>query len=132
VWSPDGSKLAFIAGDVPITSDVPNAGVYVANADGSGFQGPISDPEDLDDISVDHGLAWLPGTRDEVVYYGPAGAFLSSINGVRHRLPNKKAYGAAEPSPDGKKILYVEASSSGSAIAVASIAGGPAHRLTQK
>jgi Tol biopolymer transport system component len=129
VWSPDGSKLAFIAGDIPVASDVANAQVYVANADGSNIEQAISGLENLDDVSVTHGLAWVPGSRDQIVYYGPQGAFLTSTKGGQDRLLDDDACCAAEPSPDGKQILFVEYSNG--AISVAPIGGGPKKKLTQ-
>jgi Tol biopolymer transport system component len=80
-WSPDGSKIAFIAGEVPVTAPAPNASVYVAVANADGNFVATSPPENLEAVTEIHGLAWLPGSRDRVIYYGPKGAFLSSING---------------------------------------------------
>jgi TolB protein len=128
VWSPDGSQLGFIGGDIPVGSDVPNANVYVVDAAGAHGERAISADPNLDDVSVLHGLAWLPGSRDKLVYYGAnAGAFLGTTAGGHDRLLNADACCAAEPSPDGTKILYGE----GDAISVGSISDGSTHRLTQ-
>jgi Tol biopolymer transport system component len=127
VWSPDGSQLAFIGGDIPVGSDVSNAHVYVVDSGGADLRS-VSPSPNLDDVSVLHGLAWVPGSRDKLVYYGAnAGAFLGTTAGGHDRLLNADACCAAEPSPDGKRVLYSE----GSAISVGSITGGSAQRLTQ-
>lgn len=131
VWSPDGSKIAFIAGEVPVTEAAPNASAFVANADGN-FEHAISPPDHLTAATEIHGLAWLPGSRNRIIYYSFKGAFLGSTAGGQDRLLNAAACCGAEPSPDGKKILYVETTgSSGTAITVAPITGGSAQRLTQ-
>jgi TolB protein len=128
-WSPDGSKIAFIAGEVPVAAPTPNASVYVANADGN-FEQAISTQENLDAVTEIHGLAWLPGGRDRIIYHSFKGAFLVSAAGGHDRLLNADACCAAEPSPVGRKILYDESSSG--AILVAPINGGPKRRLTQR
>jgi Tol biopolymer transport system component len=131
-WSPDGSKIAFIAGEVPVAAPAPNASVYVAVANADGNFVATSPPENLEAVTEIHGLAWLPGSRDRIIYHSFKGAFLGSAAGGHDRLLNADGCCAAEPSPDGKKILYVETTgSSGTAITVAPSTGGSAQRLTQ-
>jgi Tol biopolymer transport system component len=131
-WSPDGSKIAFIAGEVPVAAPAPNASVYVAVANADGNFVATSPPDHLDAVTEIHGLAWLPGSRHRIIYHSFKGAFLVSAASGHDRLLNADGCCAAEPSPDGKKILYVETTgSSTTAITVGPSTGGSAQRLTQ-
>jgi Tol biopolymer transport system component len=98
-WSPDGTRIAFVAGD-------PNAEIYVMNADGSARKRLTNNPGE------DNFPAWSPD--------GSRIAFSSDVNGTRDiwvmaadgtgltNLTHSAGTFDTEPgwSPDGSRIVF--------------------------
>ncbi|WP_420437262.1 cell wall-binding repeat-containing protein [Candidatus Poriferisodalis sp.] len=105
VWSPDGSRIAFIASDGRVLSVSP---------DGSGLR-PIAAG-----VHDDGGLAWspdgrqlafarpaAPGGDSEADTSGPLVAV--AVDGIAETVLASEATGASRPrwSPDGQRVAYV-------------------------
>jgi TolB protein len=105
VWSPDGTRIAFVRGS-DIYSDTYGLGdIYVMNADGS-------DVVQRTFTQDAHNPAWSPdGTKIAFTNSSYNSVFLMSLaSGVVSPLPNSDGGDVVEPSPawspDGAKIAF--------------------------
>ena len=143
VFSPDGTKFAYILATVPTTAQTQNWGndIYVANADGSNATDVLQ--HDHAGALVDS-LSWTPDGSSliyaySLTQYDAQGHYtgliqrverLSLVDGKRATLLNN----AIQPSVswDGKQILYVSAPPDDSQppmLAIANIDGSSSHKL---
>lgn len=117
VWSPDGSRLAFLVGE-HVTDFSPRGALWVANADGSGRRLLADDAGNL---------SWSPdGAR--IAFTGGLGVHVVRVaDGQVVRLGTGTG-GAPSWSSDGTQLVYAEASLSGLSI-VDSADGSPIRKL---
>lgn len=104
VWSPDGSRLAFVRATARLNKD-PVASLFVVNADGTGLQrvaqlGPIPESEY---VGRDR-PSWSPDGRQ--LAYGNGPLYVVSSDGTNIRKLAAKSTCSPSWSPDGKSILY--------------------------
>ena len=104
-WSPDGSRLAFLAGDIG-SGPVGDLAVFVANADGTGMRKVVDCPgKGSCGIERTAGLSWSPdGSRLALV---GDGLYVLDVDAGRlQQLTAAPVAAAPAWSPDGTRIAY--------------------------
>lgn len=92
-WSPDGSKIAYLAPDGGPSSDL---SIVVANADGSNAN-----------TIVPGFVSWLSWSPDgtEIAYVDGEGLWVVNADGTQPRLIDHGRWESVDWSPDGTKLL---------------------------
>jgi Tol biopolymer transport system component len=104
-WSPDGSQLAFFAGQLSLNSDNDSVGLYVTNADGSNLRKLTGCPEIYAcGVALGSRLSWSPDGRNIALTSG-------------HLYVVDVADGALRRLPAGVGVVFPAWSSDGSVIA---------------
>lgn len=118
VWSPDGSKIAFLSftftcTDASSTADSGSApaegltGIYLTNVDGTGLCKLTSIAEDYKGMSTP---TWSPnGTK--IAFYDQGAIYLINADGTgRKELIGNINHGTPQNvwSPDGERIAFVD------------------------
>jgi TolB protein len=125
VWSPDGSRVAYIADQ---QADPRTAEVMVSDADGG-------TPQQLTDNDAwEYGVSWSPDGQ-QVVYGSDQGGrwqlWIVNVDGSdAHPIPGTEGGNAPDWSPDGRSIAFTADVTGNDNIYVISPAGGTATRLT--
>jgi TolB protein len=128
VWSPDGSKVAYLHGQFwnqVIDPFPPHAALAVMNADGSGRR-DLTAPADL----LDPSFSWSPDGK-QIAYVTPDGGNIAVANvDGSGSVQLGPGYDPAW-SPDGSKIAFVSAGCGGStaAISVMDANGANTHQV---
>lgn len=102
VWSPDGTKLAYLEATFPPFGD-PDYGIYVSNPDGSNKVRVANNP-----ATHNSRFSWSPDGR-KIVYTSAGFLYIAHADGSgQFKLPGSPS-SASDPdwSPDGDKIAYV-------------------------
>jgi Tol biopolymer transport system component len=103
-WSPDGSRLAFLAGRWSPNSDDDTVALYVSDADGSHIRKLTGCPEVYAcGVAFRSGLAWSPDGRSIALASGHL-YVVDVADGARRRLPAGELVLAPAWSPDGSVI----------------------------
>jgi Tol biopolymer transport system component len=100
VWSPDGRKIAFTKAQAPAEGrGLPEADVYVINADGTGERNLTGD-------GVSGGPTWSPDGR-RIAFGSSDGIDVMSADGTgRQRLLRNRGHFPTW-SPEGRKIFFL-------------------------
>jgi Tol biopolymer transport system component len=103
-WSPDGTRLAFLAGRLSLNSDNDTVALYVADADGSNVRKLTDCPEIYScAVATGSGLSWSPDSRSIAITSGHL-YVVDVADGDRRRLPGGELTLAPAWSPDGSVI----------------------------
>ncbi len=103
-WSPDGTRLAFLAGRLSLNSDNDTVALYVADADGSNVRKLTDCPEIYScAVATGSGLSWSPDSRSIAITSGHL-YVVDVADGARRQLPGGELVLAPAWSPDGSVI----------------------------
>jgi Tol biopolymer transport system component len=106
VWSPDGSKIAFIS-ERDIEREPPRgpvvSEVYVMDADGTGE----TRLTDIGTVAGDPGPSWSPdGSMIAFISYLASGVYVMNADGSAVRRVTHRETGSLSWSPDSSKIAF--------------------------
>lgn len=100
VWSPSGSKVAFITSD-PSDREIYTAKIYLVNADGTGLQ------QLTDRVDKFHPFQWSPD-GSKIAFQFQSNIYTINVDGTnRTQITDSGEDGGPTWSPDGSKIAFI-------------------------
>ncbi len=124
-WSPDGTKLAFIASEGTNKYDV-----YTINADGTNRQKLTNTLTTKYEVSWSPDGAWIAYTQHDGTRLEKVFAMHPDGSGLRQLSTQDAYYYNLSWMPDSKKVLVVNDPSQGSSINLLDVNGGQPFRVT--